>query len=38
VGLARAGRVLGVVGVCMALATLVAFGVLGLLDYVGSHN
>jgi hypothetical protein len=38
VGLARAGRVLGAVGVCMACATLVAFAVLGLLDYVGSHN
>lgn len=37
-GLARAGRVLGIVGICMACATLVAFAVLGLLEYVGSRN
>jgi len=36
-GLARAGRILGIVGICMACATVVAFAVLGLLDYVGSH-
>ena len=38
VGLARAGRVLGIVGICMASATIVAFAVLGLLEYVGSRN
>ncbi len=37
-GLARAGRVLGIVGVCMALAALVALGVYGLLEYVGSRD
>jgi hypothetical protein len=37
-GLARAGRVLGIVGVCMACATVVAFAVLGLLEYVGARN
>jgi hypothetical protein len=33
-----AGRVLGVVGVCLALAGLVALGVYGLLEYVGSRD
>ena len=37
-GLARTGRVLGFAGICMACATLVAFAVLGLLEYVGSRN
>ena len=37
-GLARAGRVLGTVGVCMALAALVSLGVYGLLEYVGSRD
>jgi len=37
-GLARAGRVLGIVGVCMALAALVSLGVYGLLEYVGSRD
>ena len=37
-GLASAGRVLGVVGVCMAAAALVALGVYGLLEYVGSRD
>ena len=37
-GVARAGRVLGIVGVCMALAALVALGVYGLLEYVGSRD
>ena len=35
--LARAGRVLGIVGVCMALAALVALVVYALLEYVGSR-
>jgi len=34
----RIGRVLGIVGVCMALAALVALGVYGLLEYVGSRD
>lgn len=33
-----AARVLGVVGVCLALAALVALGVYGLLEYVGSRE
>jgi len=37
-GLARAGAVLGIVGVCMALAALVALAVYGLLEYVGSRE
>ena len=37
-GLARAGRVLGIAGVCMALAALVAIGVYGLLEHVGSRD
>jgi len=36
--LARVGRVLGIVGVCMALAALVSLGVYGLLEYVGSRD
>jgi len=37
-GLAQTGRVLGIVGVCIALAALVALGVYGLLEYVGSRD
>jgi hypothetical protein len=37
-GLARAGGLLGIVGVCIALAALVALGVYGLLEYVGSRE
>ena len=37
-GLATAGRVLGVVGLCMAASALVALGVYGLLEYVGSRE
>lgn len=36
--LATAGRVLGVVGLCMAASALVALGVYGLLEYVGSRE
>ena len=35
---AVAGRVLGVVGLCMAASALVALGVYGLLEYVGSRD
>lgn len=35
---ATAGRVLGVVGLCMAASALVALGVYGLLEYVGSRE
>jgi len=37
-GLATAGHVLGVVGICMAASALVALGVYGLLEYVGSRD
>ncbi len=33
-----AGRVLGIVGLCMAASALVALGVYGLLEYVGSRE
>jgi hypothetical protein len=33
-----AGRVLGIVGLCMAASALVALGVYGLLEYVGSRD
>ena len=35
---ATAGRVLGIVGLCMAAAAIVALGVYGLLEYVGSRD
>lgn len=35
---AIAGRVLGIVGLCMAVSALVALGVYGLLEYVGSRD
>ncbi len=37
-GVATAGRVLGIVGLCIAAAALVALGVYGLLEYVGSRD
>ena len=37
-GVATAGRVLGVIGLCIAAAALVALGVYGLLEYVGSRE
>ncbi|HEX4745584.1 MAG TPA: hypothetical protein VFU99_01775 [Gaiellaceae bacterium] len=37
-GVATAGRVLGIIGLCMAASALVALGVYGLLDYVGSRE
>jgi hypothetical protein len=36
--LATAGRVLGIVGVCMAAAALVSLAVFGLLEYVGTRD
>jgi hypothetical protein len=36
-GVAAAGRVLGIVGICAALAALVALGVYGLLEYAGTR-
>lgn len=35
---AVAGRILGLAGICIALAALVALGVYGLLEYVGSRD
>jgi hypothetical protein len=37
-GLATAGRILGIVGLCIAASALVALGVYGLLEYVGSRG
>ncbi|HEU0248054.1 MAG TPA: hypothetical protein VFR38_13295 [Gaiellaceae bacterium] len=37
-GLARLGRVLGIVGLCMAAAGVVSLVVYGLLEYVGSRD
>jgi len=37
-GVATAGRVLGVLGLCTAAAAVVALGVYGLLEYVGSRG
>jgi hypothetical protein len=36
--LATAGRVLGVLGLCLAASALVALGVYGLLEYVGTRD
>ena len=37
-GIATAGGVLGIVGLCMAASALVALGVYGLLEYVGTRD
>jgi hypothetical protein len=37
-GLVTAGRVLGIIGLCIAASALVALGVYGLLEYVGSRE
>lgn len=37
-GVATLGRVLGVVGLCIAASGLVALGVYGLLEYVGTRE
>ncbi len=37
-GVARAGRVLGIAGVCIALAALVSVAVYGLLEYAGTRD
>jgi hypothetical protein len=37
-GVAGVGRFLGFLGLCMAAAALVALGVYGLLEYVGSRD
>jgi hypothetical protein len=37
-GVARAGQVLGLLGLCIAASALVALGVYGLLEYVGSRE
>ena len=37
-GAAAVGRVLGIIGLCMAASALVALGVYGLLQYVGSRE
>lgn len=37
-GPVAAGRILGIVGLCMAAAALVALGVYGLLEYAGTRE
>jgi hypothetical protein len=37
-GVSTAGRVLGVIGLCLAVSAVVALGVFGLLEYVGSRD
>lgn len=37
-GAARVGRVLGIVGLCLAASAVVALAVYGLLEYVGSRE
>ena len=37
-GVARTGRVLGIVGICMALAGVVSLAVYGLLEYAGTRD
>lgn len=37
-GVARVGRILGVVGLCLAAAGVVSLVVYGILDYVGSRE
>jgi hypothetical protein len=37
-GVATAGRILGILGICLAASALVALGVYGLLEYVGSRD
>ncbi len=37
-GVARAGRLLGIAGVCIALAALVSVAVYGLLEYAGTRD
>lgn len=36
--LERVGRVLGIVGLCLAASAIVSLGVYGLLEYVGSRG
>ena len=37
-GVASAGRMLGIIGVCLAMAGVVALAVYGLLEYAGSRD
>jgi hypothetical protein len=37
-GVATSGRILGVIGLCLAASALVALGVYGLLEYVGTRE
>jgi hypothetical protein len=37
-GHVRAGRLLGIVGLCLVASALVALGVYGLLEYVGTRE
>jgi hypothetical protein len=37
-GVTRIGRALGIIGICLALAGVVALAVYGLLEYAGTRN
>jgi hypothetical protein len=37
-GVARAGKLLGMLGICVAAAALVSLAVYGLLEYAGTHG
>ena len=37
-GVARAGKLLGMLGICIAAAALVSLAVYGLLQYAGTHG
>ena len=37
-GVARAGKLLGLAGICVAAAALVSLAVYGLLQYAGTHG
>ena len=37
-GVARAGRILGIAGLCVALAAVVSLAVYGLLEYQGTRG
>ena len=38
IGVARVGRVLGIIGLCLAAAGVVALGVYALLEFAGSRE
>ena len=37
-GVARSGRLLGITGLCLAIAAVISLGVYGLLEYLGARE